>query len=824
MKTSRRLLIILFALTLLPFTVFAQNWNTEVVATDNLGVNDVDGAQIYGDQLVIWVSGNPGFVRAYDISNPFDPVFQGQILGNPSLYVDRIDRIDNYLVISRSNDTNAYDVSTWDEPIPLGPFSPGRFDYLETHENYIYHFYNNQIHIYEIADMPNPPLVSIVSDLYFRGEVFGYPFIYIYHDGEDYVYILDVSDPNSPFVTNVYENIDLNISEAPYHPSLNRNTLYLQHYEYYNDYAYLVALDISNANNLQTHGSALGTYIFDEFYESFARDRGHIYDVSNPEQVILRGFLDDEGSSDIILTYGHYLVYFPRSTHEYNLVDYSAAIHDSPFTHFTPVPDNGYAYPIAIQSADFENIPLSVDDEIGVYDRGLCVGAARVTGQWPLTVVAWQQSPGGELPGFTEGYPIQLRIWKQSSSEEHPAAPTFNYGGPNFDGFGAGISHLAGWQESEQDIFIQGGQWELISFNLRPAWLPAENVFGSITPPLLQARNDRGQFYSPDVFGGMTIADPREGYAVICGAPTTLHVVGSELPPNVDLNLRAGRWNLLPYLLNTPIDPAVALVDIAEQVVLLVDDNGNFWAPGVMQTLDALVPGDAYRVWVNDAVTFQYNNGGIVQNRNIPVKNLMTPASAPRGSGLGWLVQVHVENDLLQRGADVVEILDDGTVVGSGYVDESGVATLIFWEGDSAHEVAGFEPGNEMQVRMRDAAGKLLTCEIDGAVPVFGATPITNLHVSADTALPTAFHVGQLTPNPFNPSFIMPLTLPHSGQMIVAVYDILGRQVSREHLQVSAGTMNYSFDAGARGLASGLYLVRVDYQGQQVVRKAMLLK
>lgn len=80
-------------------------------------------------------------------------------------------------------------------------------------------------------------------------------------------------------------------------------------------------------------------------------------------------------------------------------------------------------------------------------------------------------------------------------------------------------------------------------------------------------------------------------------------------------------------------------------------------------------------------------------------------------------------------------------------------------------------------------------------------------------------------PNPFASSTTLRYALPESGDVSVAVYDVLGRRVALVEPGVqAAGT--HEVDIDAAGLASGVYLVRVQLDGAQAsaTGRMMVLK
>ena len=113
---------------------------------------------------------------------------------------------------------------------------------------------------------------------------------------------------------------------------------------------------------------------------------------------------------------------------------------------------------------------------------------------------------------------------------------------------------------------------------------------------------------------------------------------------------------------------------------------------------------------------------------------------------------------------------------------------------------------------------------------------IDDLEISSSTAttnfvaLPTQYALLPNYPNPFNASTTIRFTLGHSGKIDLAIYDLLGRKVTKllvgERMQAGP---TYSLkwngtDGRGQNVASGLYYLRLSYDGGEVFRKLTLLK
>lgn len=91
------------------------------------------------------------------------------------------------------------------------------------------------------------------------------------------------------------------------------------------------------------------------------------------------------------------------------------------------------------------------------------------------------------------------------------------------------------------------------------------------------------------------------------------------------------------------------------------------------------------------------------------------------------------------------------------------------------------------------------------------------------TGLPVSFSLSQNFPNPFNPSTVIRYQVPVASHVRLAVYDILGREVRvLVNEQKTAGRYEVKF--GASGLASGVYVYRMQAGAFADTKKLLLLK
>jgi uncharacterized protein (TIGR02145 family) len=102
-----------------------------------------------------------------------------------------------------------------------------------------------------------------------------------------------------------------------------------------------------------------------------------------------------------------------------------------------------------------------------------------------------------------------------------------------------------------------------------------------------------------------------------------------------------------------------------------------------------------------------------------------------------------------------------------------------------------------------------------------GISDISNENPSCQ--IPKDYALDQNYPNPFNPTTNIKFSLPKSGNVKIIVYDAVGREVATlVNNTMAAGTHTVQFNA--TGLASGIYLYRIESKDFVKVNKMLLIK
>jgi len=206
---------------------------------------------------------------------------------------------------------------------------------------------------------------------------------------------------------------------------------------------------------------------------------------------------------------------------------------------------------------------------------------------------------------------------------------------------------------------------------------------------------------------------------------------------------------------------------------------------------------------------------------------------APKPTGLPYTILFEFTQSVLDQHPVSVEVFDDNLLVGKAIVLDQSISRITpvtAWEGSTEHNLPGFVKGHPITVRVKDSHGLYLnTYPIDGSLMAgFGEGAYASITLDAEgvDACPSTFMLGNAYPNPFNPTVTIPFSIPENGEVVFAVYNILGQQVFQSVQSLQAGNHDFIFDASraTQELVSGLYLVQLHYKGETLGQKVMLLQ
>jgi hypothetical protein len=515
---------------------------------------------------------------------------------------------------------------------------------------------------------------------------------------------------------------------------------------------------------------------------------------------------------------------------------------------------------IYVTGATVDGSSLAAGDEIGIFDGSACVGAATVAGpistSSPLAMVAATDDPTTPgVDGFTPGHAISFRLWK-GGTETSAVTPTYAPPTPipTFTSLGSSVVSLAGISATSQTIPLTAG-WNILSLTV----VPSNPGMVQILQPLIdvgqlvKVQDEQGNALErlPGIGWINSIGNwgITEGYYLRVTASSSLTVTGAPAPLPLQVSLSNG-WNIIGYPRSAPVNALTAFQPLITQnrLVKVQDESGNaienLPVLGWVNNIGTLKAGEGYYLRVNGATSLTYNADGST-SKAAPVATVQGATHfRPAFTGNPFdPMNLYVRIDAgtgIAPGSELA-LFDGDRCVGTKVITEEhfrgGIVPIAAGMDDPAtDEPDGFLPGHTVTVRGWDGkteAGFTFPAA-GGASPVFAARESGILVLEKGAGLPVTAVLLEGYPNPFNPvttirysvpgaNGLQPTVEPELSNVVLAVYDLLGREVAVLVQERQApGAYEVRFNAGS--LASGIYTCRVQAGTRSGMLKLALVR
>lgn len=94
-----------------------------------------------------------------------------------------------------------------------------------------------------------------------------------------------------------------------------------------------------------------------------------------------------------------------------------------------------------------------------------------------------------------------------------------------------------------------------------------------------------------------------------------------------------------------------------------------------------------------------------------------------------------------------------------------------------------------------------------------------------ENTIPSLITLSQNYPNPFNPETVIHYSIPKSENVVIRVFDFLGKEVTTlVNKYTQAGNYKVTFNASSFTLASGVYFYQISTPTTSIIKKMILLK
>jgi len=249
------------------------------------------------------------------------------------------------------------------------------------------------------------------------------------------------------------------------------------------------------------------------------------------------------------------------------------------------------------------------------------------------------------------------------------------------------------------------------------------------------------------------------------------------------------------------------------------------------------------------------------QNYGKKIEDVVLPSSKIAGPGLSSASGLTLIPGVGQAGLVTLTVRVTDAVDVSGYsLNVKYDASTLAWVGAAGLTASRFADEGEVALQISGSPGQVLLSDISsyaiqgegnlvqlqfqvldqvraGRVEVVSAlvsdpsgnvSELFGAHVAEIKMMPGTYALGDNYPNPFNPETVVPFAIPETGDVRVAVYNLLGQEIA----VLASGRLEAGFhrvtwngnDASGRAMSTGIYFVKMVANGFTDVNKVMLLK
>ncbi len=207
-------------------------------------------------------------------------------------------------------------------------------------------------------------------------------------------------------------------------------------------------------------------------------------------------------------------------------------------------------------------------------------------------------------------------------------------------------------------------------------------------------------------------------------------------------------------------------------------------------------------------------------------------ADASEGSGTSaagndatWKHKFFDTQNWTTSGGDFVAQSSATTIVNALGVYEWSSASLLndvnSWVASNASNFGWILIGNESVKSSKRFDSRENSTEANRPQLIIQYT--TTSSVKQVSSVPKLFSLEQNYPNPFNPATTIKFSVPVSGQVLMTLYDALGKE-NRTLINQTMAAGSYVYQLNASTIASGVYYYRLQSAGSVLVKKLLVVK
>ncbi|MBT3231914.1 MAG: T9SS type A sorting domain-containing protein [Calditrichaeota bacterium] len=273
--------------------------------------------------------------------------------------------------------------------------------------------------------------------------------------------------------------------------------------------------------------------------------------------------------------------------------------------------------------------------------------------------------------------------------------------------------------------------------------------------------------------------------------------------------LPTDRSSTVTYSLDRAIEAPVAFAHSAEDILLVKDMDGNFFAPKKhFNNLSPLHPGWTYQVVITKPVELIWNQNpeNVLSPSHYyqPLKPKHFKSVEPTLSDMSILVTG------LPPEGEIGIVTERGICIGAAaFSNQEWIGVAVWGQPPNSKEINGANNGELFQIILKDNEGKQLNnYEILEGDDRFKPDELTVIRLLNKDDVDSLYGILPYHPNPFSSYFHITINLKDTCVIDLSLFDINGKKVNQlSYEQKAAGT--HSFIPDYTKLQSGIYTARM---------------
>lgn len=215
----------------------------------------------------------------------------------------------------------------------------------------------------------------------------------------------------------------------------------------------------------------------------------------------------------------------------------------------------------------------------------------------------------------------------------------------------------------------------------------------------------------------------------------------------------------------------------------------------------------------SDRDNYPNANLGVAQNLSATSPTFITPDTTLQSFAARY-------HDLVPSGIALGQPL---FILDSGESNGLGLGVVGYFRDGSVEKITTFDPNSSRQILQTTWSWADLVDVNIAVINTNQAGVASQYTIEISSIVPDEDIISQNFPNPFNPSTRIEFALSDTKDVLIDVYDPLGRKVTTlVNGQLNSGFHSILFDGS--GLASGVYLYRIVTNEAMISKKMLLIK